>query len=116
MVPVTALAPSKCLNAVNLDVDFQWIDCSHPDNVKTAKNRYIIHQHSMKIVGKSRRKQPKWKRAKHILLDLSVLDSTNPSGRNVIHYVSNRPSWWLGNAFGIDPSIHYPVEIDPAAQ
>lgn len=100
------------------DATFQWINLSHPNNVKTAKYRHIIHRHSMKNVGKSRRKQPKRRRFEQVQLDVSPLETTSQfrlSGRG-LHETFTRPSLWLGTASGMDPFIQYPIKLDSAAQ
>ena len=106
------LIPTKDSEPVDLEAEFQWIDCSHPDNVKTAINRHIIHRHSMKDVGKARRKRPREK-VKRVLLDLSALERVTERATKEALIV---PSWWLGSAAGMDPFIRYPVEVDSAAQ
>lgn len=100
----------------DMDADFKWIDCSIPSNVKSAKNRRIIHQHSMKDVGRLRRKQPKRKKAERVQLDVCALESSSILARRGAQEMFTRPSWWLGTAAGMDPFISYPVELDSAAQ
>jgi hypothetical protein len=91
----------------------QWIDCSDPGNIKSTNIRRLIHQHSMKEIGKSRRKRQKRQRSERVQLDLSTLEPVNTVA---MREAQARPSLWLGTAAGVDPFISYPFELDSAAQ
>jgi hypothetical protein len=117
MLSILEQAPKEELGSLESNNNFQWIDCSNPSNVKTAKNRHIIHKHSMKDIGKSRRKQPKRLARGRIPLDLTALEPLEVlKARRKAQEMLTRPSWWLGTAAGMDPFIKYPVELDSAAQ
>ena len=97
--------------------NFQWIDCSNPSNVKAPKNRHIIHEHSMKDNGKSRRKQPKRLARKRIPLDLTALEalgSVESKTRGSRNAHSPFMVAWKGGGHG---SIYkYPVELYSTAE
>ena len=116
MVSIIELSPERESEPLDLDAAFQWIDCSHPSNVKTARNRHIIHRHSMKDVGKARRKHPKKPKAERIQLDLSALGLKSQLTDRVVQETFTRPSWWLGSAAGMDPFVRYPIELDSDAK
>jgi hypothetical protein len=116
MVFLVKLDPMNESEPGDLDAAFQWIDCSHPNNIKTAKNRHIIHQHSMKDVGKSRRKLPKRQKVERVQLDTSALESRSQLTGRGVQEMFTHPSWWLGTAAGMDPFIRYPIDVDSAAQ
>jgi hypothetical protein len=116
MVSILEIDPAADSELRDADADFQWIDCSHPGNIKSARNRKLIHQHSMKDVGKSRRKRPKRQRMERVQLDLSALEPSNFLERQGVQEMFTRPSWWLGTAAGMDPFISYPIKLDSAAQ
>lgn len=90
-----------------LSTSFAFIDSTDPKNLKSKETRRLIHQHSMKDVGRSRRK-PKGK-PQGIDLDTSALQISKPVAAE--RKFTPNPSWWLGTS-GIDPFLRLPVELN----
>jgi hypothetical protein len=106
----------KILDPAAIDGPFVFVDCSSPSNIRAPETRKRIHQHSMRDVGRSRRKPKKEKKRENLVLDVSALQSSGKSEEKAEDKLKlSGLSWWAGST-GIDPFLNCPVDIDDTAR